>query len=346
MKVLVTGASGFIGTNFFQFLAREQDAAGIWLFDKHYGQDIRDYDQLRQAVEGMDLVVNFAASTHVDNSIPNPLPFFWNNAEGVVQVLRAVTDEGCKLIHISSSEVYGSIAPGYIDSHTERYIFAPTSGNLRVDERGNFSSPDDYDVFYGQAEDHPINPQSPYAAAKAAGDRACYAWWQTYNTDVVIVRPFNQYGPYQAAEKAIPFFIDLAINGKPLPVYGQGLASRDWLYVQDTVSGIWAARNAPAGEVYNLATGKDYTLVELTQIIRDVLGVKGYTVHTVATADRPGHVQRLLGDARKAHRELNWSAQVELPDGVLKTAEWLISNGKIVSPFSVDLRNSKPSWVK
>jgi|SRR3990170_866579 len=325
MKVLITGATGFIGTNLFQYLAREQDAADLWLFDKRYGQDIRNYDQIRQAVTSMDLVIHLAASTHVDNSIPNPLPFFWNNTEGTVQVLRAVQDEGCKMIYISSSEVYGSLADGYADSHTE--IVGPN-----------------YERFFGQAEDHPLNPQSPYAAAKTAGDRACYAWWQTYNTDVVIVRPFNQYGPYQAAEKAIPFFIDCAINGKPLPVYGHGEASRDWLYVQDTVSGIWAARNAPSGEVYNLATGKDYTLVELTNIIRDVLDVKGYTVHVTETADRPGHVQRLLGDARKAERDLGWRAQTSLPEGILKTAEWLISNGKIMSPFSVELRNATPSW--
>jgi dTDP-glucose 4,6-dehydratase len=329
MKVLITGATGFIGTNLFQYLAREQDAADLWLYDKRYGQDIRDYDQLRAAVSGMDLVIHLAASTHVDNSIPNPLPFFWNNAEGTVQVLRAVTDEGCKMIYISSSEVYGSLADGYEESHTYREAFAAPST----------------EKFYGQAEDHPLQPQSPYAAAKTAGDVACYAWWQTYNTDVVIVRPFNQYGPYQASEKAIPLFIDLAINGRPLPVYGDGGASRDWLYVQDTVSGIWAARNARSGEIYNLATGKDYSLLELTQIIRDVLGVKGYTVHVTEVADRPGHVTRLLGDSRKALRDLGWQAQTTLPEGIAKTAEWLISNGKIMSPFSVELRNAKPSWT-
>jgi len=158
MKVLITGATGFIGTNLFQYLAREQDAADLWLFDKRYGQDIRNYDQIRQAVTSMDLVIHLAASTHVDNSIPNPLPFFWNNTEGTVQVLRAVQDEGCKMIYISSSEVYGSLADGYADSHTE--IVGPN-----------------YERFFGQAEDHPLNPQSPYAAAKTAGDRACYAWW-------------------------------------------------------------------------------------------------------------------------------------------------------------------------
>lgn len=323
MKVLITGATGFIGTNLFQYLAREQDAADLWLFDKRYGQDIREYDQIRRAVEGMDLVIHLAASTHVDNSIPNPLPFFWNNTEGAVQVLRAVTDEGNKMIFISTSEVYGSVDTEY---------------------RQRKEAEDITGQFFGIAEDHPLNPQSPYAAAKTGGDRACSAWHQTYNTDVVIVRPFNQYGPYQAAEKAIPFFIDQALNGKPLPVYGKGTAKRDWLYVHDTVSGIWAARKAEPGSVYNLATGLNYSLVELTEIIRDVLKVRGYSVHVTETADRPGHVEELLGDSRKAYKELGWKAQTSIFDGIKNTAEWLINNGKIVSPFSVEMRGANALW--
>lgn len=316
-KVLVTGASGFIGTNLFQYLRREQAEANIWLYDKHYSQDIRDYDQMRRAVEGMDIVIHLAASTHVDNSIPNPLPFFWNNAEGTVQVLRAVTDEGCRMVYISSSEVYGSADPDYMETHDKMY------------------------------EDHPLKPQSPYAAAKAAGDRAAYAWWKTYGTDVVTIRPFNQYGPYQAAEKAIPYFIDCAINGKSLPVYGHGEASRDWLFVQDTVSGIWAAAlHGEAGKEYNLATGKDFTLVTLTETIKEVLGAKGLTVHITETADRPGHVSRLIGGSYYAKEELGWEAKTSLYDGIRITADWLIANGKITSPHDIELRNARPSWVK
>ena len=316
-KVLVTGASGFIGTNLFQYLRREQADADIWLFDKHYGQDIRDYDQMRRAVDGMDVIIHLAASTHVDNSIPNPLPFFWNNAEGTVQVLRAVTDEGCRMVYISSSEVYGSADSRYMETHEKMY------------------------------EDHPLNPQSPYAAAKAAGDRAAYAWWKTYDTDVVTVRPFNQYGPYQAAEKAIPFFIDCAVNGKYLPVYGAGAASRDWLFVQDTVSGIWAAaQKGTAGKEYNLATGKDYSLVELTEVIRDVLGAKGLSVHVAETADRPGHVARLIGGSYYAEKELGWTPKTDLHEGVRITADWLIANGKITSPHDIELRGAEPSWNK
>ncbi len=317
MKVLITGSSGFIGTNLFQYLRREQEDADIWLYDKQYNQDIRNYDALLKAVDGMDVVIHLAASTHVDNSIPNPLPFFWNNAEGTVQVLRAVTDVGAKMVYISSSEVYGSADTTYMETHDKMY------------------------------EDHPLNPQSPYAAAKAAGDRAAYAWWATYGTNVTIVRPFNQYGPYQAAEKAIPFFIDRAINGKALPVYGNGLASRDWLFVQDTVSGIWAAaKHGKAGKAYNLATGKDYTLIELTSIIREVLQAKGITVHVTETADRPGHVSRLIGGSYYTKDELGWEPKTDLPMGILKTAEWLINNGKIVSPHDIELRGAGPTWTE
>lgn len=314
-KVLVTGATGFIGTNLFQYLRREYEELDVWLYDKHYGQDIRNYEQIREAVRGMDYVIHLAASTHVDNSIPNPVPFFWNNVEGTVQVLRAVTEEKCRMVFISSSEVYGSADPTYMITHDKMY------------------------------EDHPLNPQSPYAAAKAGADRAVYAWWKTYGTNVVTVRPFNQYGPYQASEKAIPYFIDLAIRGKSLPVYGQGLASRDWLYVQDTVSGIWsAALYGEPGQVYNLATGWDYSLVELTDIIKRVLKAKGLTVHVTSTADRPGHVERLIGGSYYAKEVLGWEPKTSLYEGIAKTAEWLISNGKIMSPHSVELRNSGPSW--
>lgn len=310
MKILVSGSAGFFGTAFFQYLNRFEEPLGIYLYDKHYNQDIRDYEKLREAMRGVDIYFHFAAMTHVDRSIPDPLPFFLTNSDGTVQALRAVTEEKCRMIYISSSEVYGSADEEYMKSHDKMY------------------------------EDHPLQPQSPYAAAKAAGDRACYAWWKTYGTDVVTVRPFNLYGPYQAVEKAIPQFIDRAVNGQSLPVYGNGAASRDWNFIYDTIEGVWrAGKYGKSGEVYNLATGVDYTLVELTQIIRDVLKAKGLTTHVSEVADRPGHVSRLIGGSYTAETELGWIPKVALEEGIRITADWLLSNGKMTAPTDVELRD-------
>lgn len=329
MKILVSGSAGFFGTAFFQMLNREyteendhnlrwmgtKGPLDIYLYDKAYNQDIRDYDKLREAMKGVDIYFHFAAMTHVDRSIPDPLPFFLTNSDGTVQALRAVTEEQktnpkIKMVYISSSEVYGSADPEYMKTHDKMY------------------------------EDHPLQPQSPYAAAKTAGDRAAYAWWQTYGTNVTIVRPFNLYGPYQAVEKAIPQFIDRAVRGLSLPVYGNGSASRDWNFIFDTIRGVWlAGLKGKAGKAYNLATGKDYSLVELTTIIRGVLEAKGLTVHVAEVADRPGHVERLVGGSYYAKEELGWEPEVSLEEGIRLTAEWLLSNGKIIAPTRVELRD-------
>lgn len=310
MKVLVSGSAGFFGTVFFQYLNRLDEDIDIYLFDKYYNQDIRNYEQLREAMRGVDIYFHFAAMTHVDRSIPDPLPFFLTNSDGTVQALRAVTEEGCRMVYISSSEVYGSADPEYMKTHDKMY------------------------------EDHPLQPQSPYAAAKTAGDRAAYAWWQTYGTDVVTVRPFNLYGPYQAVEKAIPQFIDRAVNGKSLPVYGKGEASRDWNFIFDTIKGVWlAGKNGKAGQVYNLATGRDVSLVELTSIIRDTLNAKGLTTHVTEVVDRPGHVSRLVGGSYYAEKDLGWVAETSLEDGIRITADWLLANGKMTSPHKVEVRD-------
>jgi dTDP-glucose 4,6-dehydratase len=318
MKVLVSGSAGFFGTAFFQYLNRVYgDELDIYLFDKAYNQDIRNYEQLNEAMKGVDIYFHFAAMTHVDRSIPDPLPFFLTNSDGTVQALRAATENNVRMVYVSSSEVYGSADPEYMKTHDKMY------------------------------EDHPLNPQSPYAAAKTAGDRAAYAWWKTYGTDIVTVRPFNLYGPYQAVEKAIPQFINRAVNGKSLPVYGKGEASRDWNFIYDTIRGVWlAGQHGEAGKAYNLATGKDYSLVELTEIIRSVLNAKGLTVHVSEVADRPGHVSRLIGGSYYAKEELGWEPKYDLERGIAVTADWLLSNGMIQSPAKVELRDPVDFDVK
>jgi len=295
-KILVTGMYGFIATNFFQFLAREYPNVICYGFDKRYEQDITNTEQINKAVEGKDLVFHLAACTHVDKSIPDPYPFHWNNYIGTFRVLEACRKHNVKMINISTSEVYG----------TAQYI--------------------------PQDEKHPLNPQSPYAASKTAADRLCYANFITYEQDVVTVRPFNQYGMYQAVEKAIPQFLNNASKGLALPVYGEGKASRDWLFVQDTVSGIWESRKLDAGEVINLCTGRDYTLIELVKIIKDILSSKSMIVNVTETADRPGHVMRLCGDYSKVKKLLGWKPKTSLEVGIRKSAEWYFTNGMIMPP--------------
>lgn len=313
MKVLVTGSNGFIGINLMQYLAREEPDVDVWAFDLRYGQNILNKEQVDEAIRGMDLVIHLAASTHIDNSIAQDsvgdTVTLETNFIGTANIIWACRKHGVKLIYISSSEVYGTAQPEYLTKLG------------RMDET------------------HPMMPNGAgYAASKAAGDLLCYSAFYTFGQDIVRVRPFNQYGPYQACEKMIPKAISLVLEGKPVPIYGNGSASRDWLFVQDTVSGIWAARNLPAGEVVNLATGTDYTLNELIDtiglVVHDVAGViPAKPIHVTETVDRPGHVMRLCGDASKARELIGWTAQTNLYDGIKKTYLWMASNGKIMPPL-------------
>lgn len=311
MNVLVTGANGFIGTNLMQYLQRNEPDVDVWAFDLRYGQDILNKEQVYEAVRGMDLVIHLAASTHIDNSIEQDAVgdtiTIETNFVGTANLLWACRQHGCKMIFVSTSEVYGTAQPEYLTPE----------GRM--------------------TEEHPLLPNGAgYAASKAGADLLCYSAWYTFKQDVVRVRPFNQYGPYQACEKMIPKAIALASEGRPIPIYGDGSASRDWVYVQDTCSGIWKARNLPPGEVVNLATGKDYSLNELVEIIRNVaandpFGAK--PIHVTETMDRPGHVMRLCGDYSKAKKLMDWEPETSLEEGIKKTYLWMVTNGKIMPPL-------------
>jgi dTDP-glucose 4,6-dehydratase len=312
-KVLVTGANGFIGTNLCQYLAREHPEVDVWAFDLRYGQDILNREQVNEAVRGMDLVIHLAASTHIDNSIEQDKVgdtiTIETNLIGTANLLWACRQHGVKMIFISSSEVYGTAQEKYLTP----------AGRM--------------------TEEHPLLPNGAgYAASKAGADLLCYASFYTFGQDVVRVRPFNQYGPYQACEKMIPKAIALAVEGRPIPIYGNGSASRDWLYVKDTVKGIWEARNLPAGEVINLATGKDYTLVELVEAIRRVASLYPTnpdckSIHVTEVMDRPGHVMRLCGDSQRAFDKMNWHPAYTLEQGIEETYLWLVANGKVMPPL-------------
>lgn len=311
-KVLVTGANGFIGANLLQYLAREEPDVSVWAYDLRYGQDILDRDQIFMAVQGMDLVIHLAASTHIDNSIAQDkvgdTVTLETNFIGTANVLWACRQHGVKMIFISTSEVYG------------------TAQEEALTPEGRMT------------EEHPLLPNGAgYAASKAGADLLCYSAYYTFGQDVVRVRPFNQYGPYQACEKMIPKAISLAVEGLPIPIYGSGNASRDWLFVKDTVRGIWAARNLPAGEVVNLATGVDHDLNKLVATIQKVAedcagAITTLPLHVTEVMDRPGHVMRLCGDATKAKELMGWEAQTTLYDGIKETYLWMVTNGKIMPP--------------
>ncbi len=299
-RLLVTGGSGFIATNFFHFLLTlpEEEQPEVRLFDRRFGQDLTCKEDVEAAWKWEpDACVNFASYTHIDDSIKNPRKFWENNLELMLNVLEACREYDCRLLQISSSEVYGT------------------------------------QVYTPQDEEHPIQPQSPYALTKVVQDRSCYAWRQTYDLDVSIVRPFNQFGPYQQTQKLIPKFTYNIIHGLPLPIYAEGNARRDWLYVKDTVRGIWMALNKlPAGEAVNLATGKSWSVKEVADLLKDIVPkVSGKPdLSKIVTIDhvddRWGHVFHLEGSYEKAEKLLEWKPEYTFPEALEETVRWYIQN--------------------
>ncbi len=303
-KILVTGGAGFIGSNFIRIVHGQHPGVELLNYDKltYAGNlenlegvegnyefvqgDIRDPERVAAALAGVDAVVNFAAETHVDRSIHDPGDFILTDVYGVFVLLEALKARGgVKLfVHVSTDEVYGSIAHG---------------------------------CFHEQS---PLNPSSPYSASKAGGDRLAYSYFKTYGLPVLIVRPANNYGPYQYPEKLIPFFVTRALQDLPLPLYGDGANCRDWLHVEDTVRGILALieRGEP-GEAYNLGAGQERSNLEVTRAILELLGKPESLVRRVA--DRKGHDFRYALDWEKA-RALGWQPRVDFAFGMQRTVEW------------------------
>lgn len=187
------------------------------------------------------------------------------------------------------------------------------------------------EYIHGQDETHPLNPHSIYAFTKVAQDRACYSYWQTYNLDVALVRLFNNFGPHQQLQKLIPKFTQSIYKGKPLTIYGKGEARRDWLYVKDSVRGIWLALNKlPAGEVVNLATGKSWSVLDVVGLLKEIVPkVTGKPCRSKLTKsdhvdDREGHVFHLEGSYAKAKELLGWEPQYAFPDALEETVKWYI----------------------
>jgi dTDP-glucose 4,6-dehydratase len=256
--------------------------------------DIRDRALVRELVGGVDVIVNAAAESHVEKSIEHGASeFVTTNVEGTQILLDAIRQTPVeRFVLISSSEVYGTAE------------YAP------MDER------------------HPLNPRSPYAGTRAGADRLAYSYFVTYGLPIVIVRPFNNYGPRQHPEKVVPRFITQALSDEPLTVHGDGHASRDWLYVLDDAEAIEAVIESPideiAGEVLNIATGFDYSVTDVARLVLSLLGKPSdLTLHV---EERPGQVDRHIGSTEKASALLGWQARTAFEDGLERTVAWYREN--------------------
>src|SRR5438309_2086190 len=312
-RVLVTGGAGFISSNFIHHLLAKtpyevvsldaltyagnlDNLSGVMSHERlsFVHGDIRDADLVREVVSEVDVIVNAAAESHVEKSIAEGArEFVTTNVEGTQILLDAIREAPVeRFILISSSEVYGTAERAPMD------------------------------------EEHPLNPRSPYAATKAGADRLAYAYFVTYGLPIVIVRPFNNYGPRQHPEKVIPRFITSALLDEPLTVHGDGHASRDWLYVDDDAEAIEAVIEAPldavAGEVVNVATGIDISVSEIADLVLERLG-KPKSLKTFVE-ERPGQVDRHIGSTDKMQRLTGWQARTSFDEGLVRTIAWYRDN--------------------
>jgi dTDP-glucose 4,6-dehydratase len=304
MRVLVTGGAGFIGSQFVRRLVASGDE--VVVLDKltyagnrtnldgadhafHQG-DISDPDAVARAAKGVDAIVNFAAETHVDRSIMGPAEFILTDVLGTQVLLDHARHHGKRLLHVSTDEVYGDIP---LDAE-------PCT------------------------EDAPIRTSSPYSASKAGGELQVFAYVRTFGVDALVTRGANTYGARQYPEKFLPLFITNALDGQPLPVYGDGKQRREWLHVQDHCAGIEIVlRRGEAGEAYNIS-GQER---ENMEVVRQILTLTGASPDLVRhVEDRPGHDRRYSVDASKL-RGLGWSPQQSFDGGGLaETVEWYREN--------------------
>ncbi|MNW38597.1 dTDP-glucose 4,6-dehydratase [compost metagenome] len=312
MKLLVTGGAGFIGSNFVMYMLQQHPDYQIINIDaltyagnlenlKSIEQnpnhtfvkaDITDaqaIDQLMQ--QGIDVVVNFAAESHVDRSILEPEVFVKTNVLGTQVLLDAAKKYGVtKFVQVSTDEVYGSLG-----------------------ETGLFT------------EETSLQPNSPYSASKAGGDLLVRAYHETFSLPVNITRCSNNYGPYQFPEKLIPLMISRALNDQQLPVYGDGMNIRDWLYVEDHCSAIdLVIHNGKLGEVYNIGGNNERTNVHIVKTILAELGKPESLISYVE--DRPGHDRRYGIDPTKTMNELGWKPKHNFETGIKETIQWYLEN--------------------
>ncbi|RLG70125.1 MAG: dTDP-glucose 4,6-dehydratase [Candidatus Iainarchaeum archaeon] len=309
MRMLVTGGCGFIGSNFIHYYIKRHPDVEIVNLDKltYAGrlenlQDIADNknytfikgdvcnaNDVKKAMQGVSLVVHFAAESHVDRSIEDPLSFLRTDTIGTAVLLEEARRQDIeKFVCISTDEVYGSVEEGFAK------------------------------------EDWQLKPSSPYSASKAAADRLAYAYYYTYGLPVVIHRGSNNFGPYQYPEKIIPLFITNLLRGKKVPLYGTGLNKRDWLYVEDNCASIeLLLEKGKKGEAYNVAAHNELTNLELTKMILKELGLTEKMIEFVK--DRPGHDKRYALNTEKIEA-LGWKPKWKFEDALRYTINWYEEN--------------------
>lgn len=313
MTILITGGAGFIGSNFIKYIFSINPELKIinldaltyagnlenlkdiennpnYRFIQGQIQDVKLIDSIIEENK-INAIINFAAESHVDRSIINARPFIDTNITGTLTLLEVARKHNInRYLQVSTDEVYGSLGPtGYF------------------------------------TEDTPIDPQSPYSASKASADHFVMAFVNTYKIDAVITRCSNNYGPYQFPEKLIPLMVLNALNNKKLPVYGDGLNIRDWIYVEDHCAGIWKVfNNGKSGEVYNIGGKSEKTNITIVKKILKILDKPESLIEFVK--DRPGHDRRYAIDCSKIEKELNWEPQTDFEEGIKKTIRWYIDN--------------------
>ena len=325
MKLLVTGGLGFIGSNFILKLLNETDEFDIVNVDAElYGAEQKNLDSIKnhekyefvkgnitnkrlmeELISKCDAVVNFAAESFVDRSINNADPFLVSNIRGTFTILDIITKQKKRMIQISTDEVFGSLSKGSADEQTK------------------------------------FNPSSPYAATKAAAELLINSFSVTHNSDVVITRCTNNYGPRQFPEKLIPKTIILAKQGRNIPIYGNGKNLRDWIFVDEHCDAVYEILiNGKSGQAYNISANNEISNMQIVNKILEIMGKSDDLIEFVE--DRPGHDQRYSLDSSKIKNELGWSTKINFEEGIRKTIEWYEKNFSYYESISNEILKSTP----